>query len=294
MSSSSLSNASLSNASGRLRRIWLVGCGSMGGTLLSRWLGCGPPAGQGTGIDPSPGGLPPGFAGTVAASVADAVASTPDPTLVVLAIKPQLLARIAAELQPALSSAPLLLSMLAGVRVESIRGFFPGAPVIRIMPNTPARIGRGVTALYQGEATAADVESTEALLATVGSIERLDDESRFDAVTAVSGSGPAFLFRFIEAMAAAAESVGLDAETARRLSLETIAGAAELARQSELSPAKLRQQVTSPNGTTEAGLDVLDGEGVLSSLLRSTVRAAAERSRELAVAADSGSQAARA
>ncbi len=289
-----MSSSSLSDASGRLRRIWLVGCGSMGGTLLARWLACGLPAANVTVIDPAPGGLPPGFAGAVAATAAEAAASAPDPTLVVLAIKPQLLARIAAELAPLLTAEPLVVSMLAGVRADSILGLFPGAAVVRIMPNMPARIGRGVSALYRGAAGDGDVEAVEALLGAVGAIERLEDESRFDAVTAVSGSGPAFLFRFIEAMAAAAESVGLDADMARRLSLETIAGAAELARQSELSPAKLRQQVTSPNGTTEAGLDVLDGEGVLSSLLRTTVRAAAERSRELAVAADSASQASRA
>lgn len=284
----------LSEGSGRLRRIWLVGCGSMGGALLGRWLACGLPASHVTVIDPAPGGLPADFAGALVASAAEAAAISPDPTLVVLGVKPQLLGPIAAEFAPQLKVAPLVMSMLAGVRTDSIGGYFPKSPIIRIMPNMPARIGRGVTAVYRGAGDEEDLAAVKALLEAAGSIEWLDEESRFDAVTAVSGSGPAFLFRFIETMAAAAESVGLEPELARRLAMETIAGAAEMARQSDLPPSRLRQQVTSPNGTTEAGLDVLDGEGVLSSLLRSTVRAAAERSRELAVAADAASQATRA
>ena len=270
----------------RLRRVWLVGCGAMGGALLGRWLESGLPHEAVTIIDPSPTGVPEGFAGAVVPDAISACGPAADPTLVILGIKPQLLPQLAPGLGRLLRPPPLIMSMLAGVRTNTLASFFPGAPIVRLMPNTPARIGRGVTALYANGAGPQDVEATEWLMEAVGSTLWLEDESKFDAVTAVSGSGPAFLFRFIEALAGAAESAGLDPEVAQKLAMETVAGAAELARQSDVSPAVLRQQVTSPNGTTQAGLDMLDGDGLLSSLLRSTVRAAAERSRALAAQAD--------
>ena len=176
--------------------------------------------------------------------------------------------------------------MMAGVRAETLARYFPGAPVVRMMPNTPARIGKGMTALFALDAGEEDIAAANWLMQAAGSVLWLDDESKFDAVTAVSGSGPAFLFRFIEALSAAGEAAGLDADTAARLALETVAGAGALAAESDLSPAALREQVTSPNGTTQAGLEMLDGDGLLSSLLRSTVRAAAERSKALSVDAD--------
>lgn len=270
----------------RLRRIWLVGCGAMGGALLGRWLDSGLPVEAVTVVDPAPTGLPKGFTGAVVPDAISACGPAADPTLMVLGIKPQLLPQLAPGLGRLLRPPPLIVSMLAGVRTNTLGAFFPGAPVIRIMPNTPARIGRGVTALYANGAADEDVKATEWLMEAAGTTLWLEDESKFDAVTAVSGSGPAFLFRFIEALAGAAESAGLEPELAQKLALETVAGAAELAQQSDVSPAVLRQQVTSPNGTTQAGLDMLDGDGLLSSLLRSTVRAAAERSRALATQAD--------
>lgn len=270
----------------RLQRVWLVGCGAMGGALLGRWLEAGLSPDAVTVVDPAPNGLPPRYAGAVVADAAAAAALSPEPSLVVLGVKPQMLAGVAAGLAPLLRHRPLVLSMLAGVRTGTLGQLFAGAPIIRIMPNMPARIGRGTTALYAAGAGADDVAAAEWLMAAAGSLLWLDDEARFDAVTAVSGSGPAFLFRFIEALAGAAEAAGLEPQVAQRLALETVAGAAELATQSGLSPAMLRQQVTSPNGTTQAGLDVLDGDGLLSSLMRATVRAAAERSRTLAAQAD--------
>ena len=270
----------------RLSRIWLVGCGAMGGALLGRWLESGLPPEAVTVVDPSPTGLPAGFSGAVVSDAISACGPAADPTLVVLGIKPQLLPQLAPGLGRLLRPPPLMLSMLAGVRTNTLAAFFPGAPIVRIMPNTPARIGRGVTALFANGTSADDVKATDWLMEAVGTTLWLEDESKFDAVTAVSGSGPAFLFRFVEALAGAAESAGLDADVAQKLALETVAGAAELARQADVSPAVLRQQVTSPNGTTQAGLDMLDGDGLLSSLLRSTVRAAAERSRALAAQAE--------
>lgn len=271
----------------RLQRVWLVGCGAMGGTLLGRWVDAGLPVSAVTVIDPQPLGLPPRYQGLVVPDAAAAGAAAPEPTLVVLGVKPQMLGAVAAGLAPHVGHRPMLLSMLAGVRMTTLAQFFPGSPLVRMMPNLPARIGRGTTALFAAGAGQDEVAAAEWLMAAAGSLLWLDDEARFDAVTAVSGSGPAFLFRFIEALAGAAEAAGLEPQVAQRLALETVAGAAELASQSGISPALLRQQVTSPNGTTQAGLDVLDGDGLLSSLLRGTVRAAAERSRALAAQADS-------
>ncbi len=275
----------------RLRRIWLVGCGAMGGTLLGRWLESGLAPESVTVIDPNPAGLPPGFAGAVVPDAISACTVEPDPTLLVLGVKPQMLASLAPGLGRLLRPPPLLLSMLAGVKATTLAQMFPGAPVIRMMPNMPARIGKGLTALYAHGADAEDMAAVAWLMESAGSLLWLEDESRFDAVTALSGSGPAFLFRFIEALAGAGEAAGLEPEVAARMALETVAGAAELAAKSDLTPAALRQQVTSPNGTTQAGLDMLDGDGLLSSLLRSTVRAAAERSRTLAAAAEAAADA---
>lgn len=269
-------------------RVWILGCGAMGGALLDRWLTAGLDAAAVTVIDPSPAGLPANFAGRVVVDAAAARSATgAGPSLLVLGIKPQAFGDVAPTIAAIVrASAPLLVSMLAGVRTGAIANALPGARIVRIMPNLPARIGRAATALFAAGATDADQVAATALMEAAGSAIWLDEESRFDAVTALSGSGPAYLFRFIEALAGAGEAAGLDGDTAARLALETVAGAAQLAATSAVSPADLRQQVTSPNGTTQAGLDVLDGDGALSSLLRATVRAAAERSRALAAAAD--------
>jgi pyrroline-5-carboxylate reductase len=274
-----------------LSRLWLVGCGAMGGALLARWLEAGLPASQITVIDPDPRGLADDFAGAVVPDAISAWAHAPEPTLVILGVKPQLLPRLAPGLSHLLRPAPLMLSMLAGVQTETLAALFPGAPVIRMMPNTPARIGRGMTALFAHGATAADRAAVDWLMETTGAVRWLQTESQFDAVTAVSGSGPAYVFRFIEALAAAAQEAGLPADIALQLSVETVAGAGELARASGIHPSVLREQVTSPNGTTAAGLEVLDGDGLLSALVRSTVKAAADRSRVLATAAAEGEKA---
>lgn len=264
----------------------------MGGALLGRWLAAGLDPLSVTVIDPAPTGLPAGFSGRVVQDIAGARAARGlGPTLLVLGIKPQALAGLARDLAGAAAdSGPLLLSMLAGVRTAALAQMVPGARIVRIMPNLPARIGRGATAMFAAGATDQDRAAADWLLGATGSAVWLEDEGRFDAVTGLSGSGPAYLFRFIEALAGAGEAAGLEPETAARLALETVVGAAELAAISTASPAELRQQVTSPNGTTQAGLDVLDGNGELSALLRATVRAAADRSRALAAAAEADAE----
>jgi pyrroline-5-carboxylate reductase len=245
----------------------------MGGALLARWLASGLDPASVTIIDPvtkaSPGGLVP-------------VAAAPEgqgPRVLVLAVKPQLLEEAAAPLLGRLAPDTLVVSVLAGTRVERLAALF-GRPVVRTMPNTPARVGQGATALY-GDVSPEDRALAEALMRAAGSVVWLDDEAQFDAVTGVSGSGPAYVFRFIEALAAAAEAAGLPPELAATLARETVTGAAALAAEAGESAAELRVQVTSPKGTTEAGLRALDGAGELTGLLTRTVAAAAERSREL-------------
>lgn len=257
----------------RLGPLWLIGCGNMGGALLERWLACGIDPQSVTVIDPSPRSVPAGV--RVVGSPDEAGAA---PSLVLLAIKPQLLEAVAAQLAGRLEPQPLVISILAGIETATLRRLSPR--VVRAMPNLPVRIGQGTTVLFGG--AEADRAVAEALMAAAGHAHWLDDEALFDAVTGVSGSGPAYLFRFIEALAAAGAAAGLPSELAAELALDTVTGAATLAAQREVTPAELRAQVTSPNGTTAAGLAVLDEEGALTRLLTDTVAAAARRSRELA------------
>ncbi|WP_448581537.1 pyrroline-5-carboxylate reductase [Thermaurantiacus sp.] len=275
-----------SESAARLARIWVVGCGQMAGALVARWQANGLAKKSLLAIDPAPRALPEGVA--LVPTLADAAARLPEPTLLVLGVKPQNIAEVGrafAALGPA-GGRPLLLSMLAGVRVQTLASLFHELPVARIMPNLPARVGAGVTALYAPALAPSDRAAIDWLLAAAGETVTLEEEGRFDAVTALSGSGPAFLYRFIEALAGAGEAAGLDSDLAQTLARRTIEGAAALLAASADTPAELRQKVTSPHGTTEAGLDVLDGDGALSALMRATVRAAAERARALAAAAE--------
>ena len=258
----------------RIGPLWLVGCGHMGGALLDRWLACGLDPDSVTVIDPDPKSVAPGI--RVVGTPRDA---GDPPSVVLLAIKPQLLAEVAGELSAFIVNQPLVISILAGAETATIRRL-TSPRVVRAMPNMPVRIGQGVTVLFGERGPDRNVAS--ALMAAVGQVHWIDDEQLFDAVTGVSGSGPAYLFNFIEALAAAGAAAGLPTEFARQLALDTVTGAAALAASGDASPAELRRQVTSPNGTTAAGLAALDGEGALTRLLGDTVAAAARRSRELA------------
>lgn len=260
----------------RIGPLWVVGCGNMGGALLRRWLACGLDPASVTIIDPMPRD-PPADVRLLPAPPEGGDA----PRLVLLAVKPQLLGAIADALRSRLGNA-LVVSILAGAEIETLRRSL-SSRIVRAMPNMPAQIGQGATVLCGGSAE--DRALAEALMAAAGTVHWIENEQLFDAVTGVSGSGPAYLFRFIEALGAAGVAAGLPAATASALALETVVGAAALAALRNFSPAELRAQVTSPNGTTAAGLAMLDGEGGLSALLEDTVAAAARRSRELASAA---------
>lgn len=251
-----------------LGTVWLLGCGNMGGALLQRWVAGGLTTVMV--IDPGPRDLPDG----VAASASPPEGEGPD--ILVVAVKPQLLAVAAPPVAARLKSGTLVVSVMAGVDCATVAAAFNGCSVVRTMPNTPARIGAGVTALYAaGEGRAA----AETLMAAAGACVWLDDEAQFDAVTGVSGSGPAYVFAFIEALAAAGRAAGLPETLAAELALRTVAGAGALAALGDDDPADLRVAVTSPGGTTAAGLAVLTP--ALAPLLEATVAAAARRSREL-------------
>ncbi|MDO5641490.1 MAG: pyrroline-5-carboxylate reductase [Paracoccus sp. (in: a-proteobacteria)] len=253
----------------------LIGCGRMGGALLSGWLANGIAPGAVTVIDPH---ASPEWA---TKGVALNAAPPADPAVLVIAVKPQMMAEVLPKIS--LGARTLVLSVAAGVTLAAYGRAFPGARIIRAMPNTPAAIGKGITALIGNDAAdARTLTLAEGLLSVVGAVIRLEDERQMDAVTALSGSGPAYVFHLIETMAAAGEAQGLPADMALQLARATVAGAGALAMADDTPPAQLREAVTSPHGTTAAGLGVLmDPRAGLPPLIAATVAAAAERSREL-------------
>ncbi|TVP87478.1 MAG: pyrroline-5-carboxylate reductase [Thioalkalivibrio sp.] len=201
----------------------------------------------------------------------------------VLAVKPQMLPELAADLAAEVTAAdPLVVSVAAGIGTGRLGGWLgPETRIVRAMPNTPALIGAGITGLYASPlATEADRKTADRLLGAVGATVWLQDEEQMHAVTATSGSGPAYVFLLIEAMTRAAQRLGLDEATARRLTLATVGGATQLAQESGADPAELRARVTSPGGTTERAITVFEESG-LAELVAEAMAAAAARSREL-------------
>jgi len=216
----------------------------------------------------------------VAESVATATLGAP---VVVLAVKPQVMSAACAELAPRLAPGTLVLSIAAGITTATLRGWLGAqAVLVRAMPNTPALLGAGMTGLYAGtDVEAAHRQSAQAVLAGTGQTRWIDDEALMDAVTAVSGSGPAYVFAFAEAMEDAARAQGLADDAARQMVVQTILGAARMLAESGQSAGALRKAVTSPNGTTQAALEALAAGG-FHELVGSAVAAAARRGRELA------------
>jgi pyrroline-5-carboxylate reductase len=261
----------------------LVGCGQMGSAMLRGWLARGAAAKF---IVIEPAGAPAGLAAAANVAWHRMAAELPDalsPDAVVFAVKPQIIDEVLPAYRRWVRPQTLFLSIAAGKTIAGISRHLGDAAVIRTMPNTPAAIGRAITvACANPRVTAGQRGLCEALLAAIGDSAWVEDEALLDAVTAVSGSGPAYVFLLIEALAEAGERVGLPPDLALRLARETVAGAGELARRSPDSPARLRENVTSPGGTTRAALDVLMGDDGLVRLLERAVAAAAARSRELA------------
>ncbi len=265
-------------------RIGFVGGGNMASCLIGGLLADDFPAGQVIVADPDAAtraSLRERFSCQVSASNSE-VASAVD--VLVLAVKPQVMQAVVRDLP---APVPLLVSIAAGIRTAQLQRWLGHeAAIIRSMPNTPALVGCGATALYAGEHVSADQRDlAEFVLRAVGLTLWVTDEAQMDAVTAVSGSGPAYFFYVMEAIEAAARELGLSAETARLLTLQTTLGAARMALESEQPVAELRRRVTSPGGTTEKALQVLQAAKVGESI-GAAVHAARQRSQELSVMLD--------
>ena len=259
----------------------LAGAGKMGGAMLSGWLARGLDPKRVAVIEPHP-------SADINALSAKGVRLNPSPrdigqvATVVVALKPQTFRDAGAALKSFTGSSTLVVSIMAGMTIASVAENCGGS-VVRAMPNTPASIGRGITvAVAATNVTAGQRDTADALLRAIGSVEWIEDERLMDAVTAVSGSGPAYVFLLAEELARAGVEAGLPVELATRLARETVAGSGELLHRSELASATLRQNVTSPGGTTAAALEVLMGADGMQSLLTRAVAAATKRSRELA------------
>lgn len=267
-------------------RLCLVGGGKMGCALLAGWLDAGLSPADVIVVEPDGAiaqDLATKYSVAVAADLAGHVVPEP-PAAVVLAVKPQKMDAVIPLYAPLSGPATVFLSIAAGRSIESFAcGLGGEAAIVRAMPNTPAAIGLGISvACANDRVSAVQRHLCDGLLAAVGEVAWVENEALLDAVTAVSGSGPAYLFLFIECLAAAGERAGLSAELARQLAFATVYGAAELAHRSDEPVETLRRNVTSPQGTTQAALNVLMAEDGLGALLERAVAAAAARSRELA------------
>lgn len=261
----------------------LVGAGKMGDALLRGWLGRGVPASQVVIFEPAPSAALRALATARMIRLNPAIADITDTTVLVLAVKPQAMQDVLPQFIPLTQGGALVLSIAAGKPVSFYEQVFAGSPIVRAMPNTPAAIGQGITALYANARVSVEQNqlATE-LMKSVGDVGWINDEALMDPVTAVSGSGPAYVFLLIEALAKAGEKAGLGADFAYRLAKQTVSGAAALAAQSDLPASVLRENVTSPGGTTAAALEVLMRPEGLQSLMDEAVLAAARRSRDLA------------
>jgi len=260
-------------------RIVVVGFGNMGQALVRGWLAKGRDASSIRVVDPADAAR--AVARQVGVAVEDGVAAG---DVVLLAVKPNQLADVLRRCDVAARAGAVFLSIAAGKTLAEIgERLGGGAAIVRAMPNTPAAIGQGISALVANAAVSrAQRALCGELLAAVGAVAWLDDERQMDAVTAISGSGPAYVFLLIECLEQAAVELGLDSGLAKQLALATVAGAGAYAAGAGESPAELRRRVTSPKGTTQAALDVLMAEPGMRELLVRATRAAAERSRELA------------
>ena len=271
-------------------RLLLVGCGKMGGALLRGWLERGLPPDKVTVVEPGAearaGAAALGvaaLAGLDEARVGARVGAVPQPDFVVLAVKPQMMEAVLPSCRGLAAPGTAFLSVAAGTTLATFAAALgEETAVIRVMPNTPAAVGRGMSVLCASAGVAESQKAVAgALMAAVGEVAWIQDEALMDAVTAVSGSGPAYVFLLIEALAEAGVEAGLPPELSAQLARATVAGAGELARQSEAPAGQLRQDVTSPGGTTAAALEVLMAADGLPDLMKRAVAAAARRGRDL-------------
>lgn len=265
--------------------IFLYGCGTMAGAMLTRWLACGLNPAQVTALRHSGAQAAPGVR-----TIKDAQGCTP-PDVLLIGVKPQIFTSVAANIAGLIGPDTLVISIMAGVTLESLAETLspPGAQpaaMVRAMPNLPVVDGRGVVAIAGADVlNPSAAAQLGALMAPLGLIHHLPDEGGFNLVTALTGCGPAFVYRFVAAMAGAAVRLGMDPADADALARATVAGAADIIARSDLSPTALADAVASPGGMTQAGLDVMDSDGRLTALMADTLRAARDRGRELAASA---------
>ncbi|MGH1425849.1 MAG: pyrroline-5-carboxylate reductase [Pseudooceanicola sp.] len=260
------------------RGLVLLGCGKMGSAMLAGWLDRGISPESVHVIDPAPSE----WVQSTGVHINEPLPS--NPAIALIAVKPQMMGDALPNLRQMGGGATLFVSIAAGTSLAQFANAFgPTSPIVRAMPNTPAAVGRAITAIIGNPlVTDAHLTMTEELLSAIGQVVRLDDENQMDAVTAVSGSGPAYVFHLIETLAAAGQDQGLSADLALKLARATVAGAGVLAEDTPESPTQLRKNVTSPGGTTQAALGVLmDPESGFPALVKRAVAAAAQRSKEL-------------
>jgi len=274
---------SLAFAFSPTQRLALIGAGKMGSALLKGWLADGLDKRAALVIDPAP---PPDSATYLSEAGVGIHAAAPDGAtakVVVIAVKPQIIRDVLPTLRPLLARDAVAISIAAGTTLKQLKDGLGDVAIVRTIPNTPAQVGRGVTvAIANPRVDKAGVALVTDLLKAVGEVVWVDKEGMIDSATAVSGSGPAYVFHMVEALSAAAVSVGFDKVTADLLARKTVEGAGELLYQSDLGADMLRQNVTSPKGTTAAALKVLMGRPGLTALMKKAVAAARKRSRELA------------
>lgn len=260
------------------RAFWIIGCGNMAGAMLRRWVETGMDVSRVRVVDPAMPALPDGLSALPAIPPDAATADQ-----VLLAVKPQLLDAVAADVARLVGPQTRLLSILAGVEIGALAERFPeAAQIVRIMPNLPAALGKGVIALHSSDGPD---PATSALMAPLGLVEWIADETQLHLVAALAASGPAFLYRFIDALGVAGARLGLAPDQAARLALAMVEGSALLAAQSGEAPAMLADRVASKGGMTHEGLNILDKDEALVRLLTDTLDAATRRSVEMGDAA---------
>ena len=266
-------------AKGWPEHLFLVGCGNMAGQMLNRWLDCGLDPSRVTVLRPSGGPVADGV--DVVTTYPQALAHG---TTVMLGMKPYQVADVAAQLAPLCHAEVSMLSILAGTTLGDLRARFPATgDIVRAMPNLPVGMGQGVVALYTDAHTSPSGRANmEALLGPLGLSEWMADEALFNRVTALSGCGPAFLFRFVDALSRAGEAIGIPADQAARMAMATVQGAANMAAAAQVTPATLADQVASPGGMTREGLNVLDADDRLLTLMTETLEAARDRGEAMA------------
>jgi len=258
--------------------LFLIGCGNMAGAMLEGWLAAGADPRLITVVRPS-GRAPAEGIRTLTALPEDEV-----PALVVLGVKPQKLAEVAPVVAPALEAETILVSILAGTPLATLRALFPTPhTVVKAMPNLPVSLGKGVTGLHaDARSDAAAKADVDRLMRALGHVEWFDDEKLFSVASALTAAAPAFLYRFLDALAVAGEEMGLPPEQAARLAAGMAEGASALAATARETPEQLARRVASPGGTTEAGLSVLDEGGALSGLVSRALEASRRRGAEMA------------